>query len=252
MHLPKAWHVLSPSLKMSWDPLKWNGLRVGWHSWTKNTLDCSAKGFFRCPLALFRWRLEARRFQEALCFISKQTEAFLNLFYVWLLYNHNEHHPNRWLIWACRFQKQLKSWRNNRPPHSAWKAEAVRSNRNECIIANLNTICRRQQAKIIPFVPWFFPFIHSVLQVYSLEVWWSPIMHAVWVNSGCDIYVCRCSFRAWGSVTPGPFLSWFFVFLRCVTPWDLKSCARFILVAWLRPNQINKIVCRFVVRLRCK
>lgn len=97
--------------------------------------------------------------------VSKQTRfSLLPFFDIWLLENQNEHHPNRWLIWACCFQKQLKSWRNNRPPLPAWKAEAVRSNRNECIIVNLNTICSRWQAKIIPLVPWIFPFIHSVLK----------------------------------------------------------------------------------------
>lgn len=182
---------------------------------------------------------------------NKPHSIFWFFFYVWLLDNHNEHHPNRWLIWACRFQKQLKSWRSNRPPHPAWKAEAVRSNRNECIIANLNTICRRRQAKIIPFVPCFFPFIHSVLKVYSLEVWWSPVMHAVWVHLGCDICVCRCSFRAWGLVTPGPFLSRFFVFCDASHHGTSSpTLASYLLRGW---DQINKIVCRFVVfRLRSK
>lgn len=176
-------------LKISWDLLKWNGLRVGWHSWTQDAFDCNAKGLFQMSSGLFFcWRPEAILSQDALYFISKQTRfSFLPVFFffhVWLLENQNEYHPNRWLIWACRFQKQLKSWRNNRPPHPAWKAEAVRSNRNECIIVNLKTICRRRQTKIIPFVQWFFPFIHSVLKVYSLEVWWSPVMHAVWVKLG--------------------------------------------------------------------
>lgn len=47
---------------------------------------------------------------------NKPDAVFCHFFDIWLLENQNEHHPNRWLIWACRFQKQLKSWRNNRPP----------------------------------------------------------------------------------------------------------------------------------------
>lgn len=134
------------------------------------------RGIFPTSLGSFfveDWRPDDLR-MPFVSYLNKPDSVFCHFcffFYVWLLENKNEHHPNRWLIWACRFQKQLKSWRNNRPPHPAWKAEAVRSNRNECIIVNLKTICRRRQTKIIPFVPWFFPFIHSVLKVYSLEVW---------------------------------------------------------------------------------
>ncbi len=225
MHLPKAWHVLSPSWRCP--ETLWSGTDYV----LADTLEPKTywtvvpRGVFLTSSGSFSLKTRGQTISGCPLF-HIQTNP-IQFFYVWLLENHNEHHPNRWLIWACRFQKQLKSWRNYRPPHPAWKAEAVRSNRNECIIANLNTICRRRHAKIIPFVPCFFPFTHSVLKVYSLEVWWSPVMHAVWVNLGW--HLCSSLFFPCMGFSHTQTLSVkVFVFLRCVTPWELKSYA----LAW--------------------